>query len=190
MTWSAVAVLRRVVGGSDVGVQRGGHGPRLRAVDHDLHEPDRPVVGAQPSPGLAGLGVEPGHPGLVTVPGKRCQLLGPAVRAGGEAAGDPGALGEVIVIRPAPVGLYVVPGGGRCAGVDLHAAVHFSTPPNNDQHVTPSNGSGPREARPGLPPLVACVPFFGKGSNVKGWGGHYGQKAAVVVVSLAAGGNC
>src|SRR3954471_18527308 len=49
---------------------------------------------------------------------------------------DPSALGEVVVIRPAPVGLRVVPAGSRCAGVDLHAAMQLSTPPNNGQHVT------------------------------------------------------
>jgi hypothetical protein len=44
--------------------------------------------------------------------------------------------------------------------------MHLSTPPNNDRHVTPENGSGPREAAPELPLWVACVPFLSKGSNL------------------------
>src|SRR3712207_9282964 len=100
---------------------------------------------------------------------RSCQLLY-AVAGGGVAAGEPGALGQVVVIGPAPVGLHVVAGRRRSTGVDLHSAVHLSTPPNNDQHATPRNGSGPREAGPVLPLWVACVPFFSKGLSINGKG--------------------
>jgi hypothetical protein len=40
----------------------------------------------------------------------------------------------------------------------------------NDQHVTPRNGSGPREAGPGLPLWVAYVPFFSKDLGIRGEG--------------------
>jgi hypothetical protein len=41
--------------------------------------------------------------------------------------------------------------------------MQLSTPPDNDQRVTPRNDYGPREAGPELPLLVACVPFCSKG---------------------------
>ncbi len=151
--------LRRLVGPGDVRVQRGGQRPGLRAVDHHLDEPHRMRVAAQLTPRLAGVRVPAGDPGLVGIAGQRRQLGHPTIR-GSEALGDARALGEVIVIGPAPVGLHVMPRSLRCAGVDLHSAVHLPTPPNNDQHVTPINATGPREAGPELPLKVVCVPHF------------------------------
>jgi hypothetical protein len=46
--------------------------------------------------------------------------------------------------------------------------MHLSTPPNNDQQVSPRNGNGPREAGPELPVLVACVPLSSKELGVDG----------------------
>ena len=43
------AVLRRLVGGGDVGVQLGRDRPRLRAVHDDLGEPQRVLVVADPA---------------------------------------------------------------------------------------------------------------------------------------------
>ena len=117
------------------------------------------VVVAQLPPRLAGVRVAAGDPGLVAVAGQRRQL-GHAPVGGGEAAGEPGALGQVVVIGPAAVGLHVVPGGGRRAGVHLHSAVHFQRHPTMTNTVTPRNADGPREAGPELPPKVACVPSF------------------------------
>ncbi|MCU1671824.1 MAG: hypothetical protein JWP40_4751 [Blastococcus sp.] len=56
-----------------------------------------------------------------------------------------------------------MPGGRRPTGVDLHSAVQLPIPPNDVQHVTPISTYGPREAEPGLPILIAYVPFFSEG---------------------------
>lgn len=129
-------VLRRVVRRGDLRVQRRRQRPRLRAVDHHLDEPYGPVIGPQPAPRLAGVRIETGDPRLVAVTGQRRQLLHPP-NGGGVAAGDARPLGQVVVIGPAPVGLHVMPRRRRRTGVHLHPAAQFSTPPNNDQHVTP-----------------------------------------------------
>jgi hypothetical protein len=126
------AVLCRVVGGGDVFVQRGGQRPGLRPVDHHLDEPHRVSVGAQPPPRLAGVRIPAGHPRLVAVAGQRRPFPHPPA-GGGEAAGQAGALGQVVVIGPAAVGLQVRPGRRRRPGVDLHSTAHLPTPPNNDQ---------------------------------------------------------
>ncbi|MCU1671825.1 MAG: hypothetical protein JWP40_4752 [Blastococcus sp.] len=94
------AVLRRVIRGGNVRVQRRGQRPGLRPVHNHFYEPNRPVIGPQPPPRLAGPGVEAGDPGLVVLAGQRCQLHHRATGADGEAPRDPGALGQVVVIRP------------------------------------------------------------------------------------------
>ena len=48
----------------------------------------------------------------------------------GEPLGDPGAFGEVVVVRAGPVGLHVVAGSGRRTAVHLHPTVHL---PNHFQ---------------------------------------------------------
>jgi hypothetical protein len=122
------AVLRGVVGGADVRVQGGGQRPGLRPVDDHLDEPHRPVIGAQPTARGSGVGVCAGHPRLVAIPGQRGELGHPSA-AGGVAAGEPGALGRVVVIGSAPVGLHVVAGRRGRAGADLHSAAHCQRPP-------------------------------------------------------------
>ena len=107
-------VLGGVIGGGNVFVQHGGQRPGLRAVDHNLDEPHRPLVGAQPAPRLSGIRVSAGDPGLVGVTGRLHSLLHPP-GAGREAAGDAGALGQVVVIGAAAVGLQVRAGSRRRA---------------------------------------------------------------------------
>ena len=76
------------------------------------------------------------------------------------AVGDPGALGQVIVIRPAPTGLQIRPGRRTRTAVHVHPTVQFPTPTiNNKQWVTPET---PRHFR--SPPLVTYVP-----QNVNSW---------------------
>jgi hypothetical protein len=131
------AVLRRVVRGGDVRMQHRGQRPGLRPVHDDLDEPHRPVVRPQPAPRPAGRRIPAGHPRLVGVAGQRRQLPGTAIGASGVAAGDPRALGQVVVIRPASAGLQVAPRGRRRSCVDLHPAVQLPTPPNNDHECHP-----------------------------------------------------
>ena len=141
------AVLGRVIGRGDVRVQRRSQGPRLRAVDHHLDKPHRPVVGSQPAPRLTALGVATGDPRLVVVPGQRSQRLD-STGTSGVAAGDTDALGQVVVIRPAAIGLDIVARSGRHPGVDLHPAAHLPTPLNNDQHNSPETRKGPAKRGP------------------------------------------
>jgi hypothetical protein len=117
-------VLRRLVRMGDVWVQGGGQRPGLGAVDYHLGEPNGVLVAAQLPPRLAGVRVAAGDPGLVGVAGQWRQLAHATV-GGGKAASHPRAFGEVVVVRPAAVGLHVVAGSRRRAGVDLHSAVHF-----------------------------------------------------------------
>jgi hypothetical protein len=144
------AVLRRVVGGGDFRVHRGRQRPGLRAVDHDLDEPHRPIVGAQPPPRHAGVRISAGHPRLVGLSGQRRTFLHPPV-AGGEAAGQAAALGQVVVIGPAAVGHQVRPGSRWRAGVHLHPTVQFQ------RHQTMTNKSaletamGPAKRGPDYP---------------------------------------
>ena len=57
-----------VVGGGDLRVQGRGQRPGLRAVDHDLDEPQTLGVLPQPTLRLPGLDVVPGDPPLVGRP--------------------------------------------------------------------------------------------------------------------------
>jgi integrase len=57
-------------------------------------------------------------------------------------------------------------GQRRRAGVDLHSAVQLPTPPKNVHYVTSKNATGPREAGPDPPILIACVPFSVKAGSV------------------------
>jgi hypothetical protein len=120
--------LGRVIRRRDVQVQRGRQRPRLRTVDHHLDEPHRMPVATQLPPRLPGARVTAGHPGLIGVIGQRRQL-GHSPFGDAEPAGDAGALGEVVVIRPTPVGLDVLPGSRRRASVYLHPAMHFQRHP-------------------------------------------------------------
>ena len=87
----------------------------------------------QPAAWLPGVQIEPGHPRLVLVAGQRLQLEQRAVRAGGVPAGDTGAIGQVVVIRPAPVGLDILAGRSGTAAVNLQPTVHCSMLPNDNQ---------------------------------------------------------
>jgi hypothetical protein len=100
------------------GMQRVRQRPRLRTVDHHLDEPHRLPVAPQLPPRPPGARGTAGHPPLVGVTGQRRQLGHPP-------------LGEVVVIRPTPVGLHILPGSRRRAGVDLHPAVHSQRHPIN-----------------------------------------------------------
>ena len=120
------------------------------AVGHHLDEPHRVPIGPQPPARLTGARVAAGHPGLVGLAGQRRELLHPT-GGGGVAARDAGALGQVVVIRPAPVGLQVGPGSRGRTGVDLHAAVHCQRHPtmtNKSPHKTPM---GPAKRGPDYP---------------------------------------
>src|SRR3954466_13457887 len=75
-------------------------------------------------PRLPGVWVPAGHPALVALPRQRRTLLH-APGGGREAAGQAGALGQVVVISAAAVGLQIRPGGRRRAGVHLHSTMHF-----------------------------------------------------------------
>jgi hypothetical protein len=155
-------VLRCLVRRGDVRMQSGRQRPRLRPVDHDLHEADGVRVGTQPPARLPSGRVMAGYPHLVGLAGQRRQLGHPPV-GGGEPARDSGALGQVVVVRPPSVGLHVAPGGRRRTGVHLHPALHLSTPPNNTQRLAPGNADEPREVGPDLHILIACVPSFSQG---------------------------
>jgi hypothetical protein len=76
------AVLRRVIGDGDLGVQFGGDRPRLRPVHGHFDKAHRAIVVTQPAPRLPGVRVDPGHPRLVPVAGHRVQLEDMTVRAG------------------------------------------------------------------------------------------------------------
>src|SRR4051794_36362218 len=91
-------------------------------------------VAAQLPPRLAGARVTAGYPRRVGVAGQRRQLGHPPP-GDAEPAGHAGALGEVVVIRTTPVGLHVLPGSRRGAGVDLHPAMH------SQRHPTMTNNS-------------------------------------------------
>jgi hypothetical protein len=141
------AVLRGVVGGGDVRVHRGGQGPGLGAVDHHLDEPHGALVGTQPPARRAGVRVAAGHPALVGVTGQRRSLLHPS-GGGREAAGQAGALGQVVVIRPSPIGLQVLPGGRRRTGVYLHSAMQFPRHPTMTNMSPPETTMGPAKRGP------------------------------------------
>ena len=68
-------IHRRVVRRRDVGVECGGERPGLRPVDHDLDEPQRVGVVAQPPLRRAGLDVVAGDPPFVGVPVERPPVL-------------------------------------------------------------------------------------------------------------------
>lgn len=64
------AGLGRVECLGDRRVERGGKGPGLGSVDHDLDEPQCPGVRPQSAFRLTGLNVEAGHPLLVGLTGE------------------------------------------------------------------------------------------------------------------------
>jgi hypothetical protein len=105
-------VLRPVVGGRDVRVQRRGQRPRLRTVHHHLDEPHPLSVGPQPPFCRAGDGVVAGHPRLVGVPVQRPARNDPAL-GGDVPVRDTGPLGQVVVIGTRPISLHIRTGSGR-----------------------------------------------------------------------------
>jgi hypothetical protein len=106
-------------------MQGGGQRPGLRAVDHHVDKAHRTLIRAQPPPRLTRYGVPTGDPGLVGLPGQRRTLDHPP-DGGSEAAGQAGALGQVVVIGPAAVGLQVRPGSRRRTGVYLHPPCNYT----------------------------------------------------------------
>ena len=144
------AVLRGVVGGGDVQVHRGGQRPGLGAVDHDFDEPHRTLVGSQPPARLPGVWVPAGDPALVGLPRQRRTLLHPP-GGGREAAGQAGALGQVVVISATAVGLQVLPGSRRRTGVDLHPAMHFQCHPTMTNMSPLEMPMGPAKRGPCYP---------------------------------------
>ena len=141
------AVLGGVVGVRDVVVHRGGQRPGLRAVDHHLDEPHRTLIGAQPPPWVTGMRVAAGHPGFVGLPRERRPLGHPSV-TGHEAAGQAGALGQVVVVCPAAVGLQIRPGGCRRPGVHLHSTAHFQRHPTMTNRSPLETAMGPAKRGP------------------------------------------
>ena len=61
-------LLGGVEGVRDLRVEGRGQGPGLRSVDHDLHEPQRPVIGTQSTLRLPGDRVKSGDPPLIGRP--------------------------------------------------------------------------------------------------------------------------
>lgn len=125
--------LRRVVRLRNLRVQGRSEGPGLRSVDGDLDEPDPLLVLPQPplrEPAVDVISRDPPLVGLAVHVGSALDLnsLVELVEARAEVHGDPAALGEVVVVRPGPIGLDVVSSGGCRAAVDLHAAVHSNPP--------------------------------------------------------------
>jgi hypothetical protein len=141
------AVLGFVVGGGDVSMQGGGQRPGLRAIDHHLDEPHRTLIHAQPPPRLTRYGVPAGDPGLVGLPGQR-RPFGHPPDGGSEAAGQAGALGQVVVIGPAPVGLQVRTGSRRRTGVHLHPTAHFQCHPTMTNRSPLETAMGPAKRGP------------------------------------------
>jgi hypothetical protein len=119
------AVLRALIGGRHIRVEFGRERPRLRPVHHHLDEAHRVRVLPQPPPRLTGLRVEAGHPRLIGIAGKRGELAHLVLGAGGVAAGEAAAFGEVVVIGAVVVGIQVGTRAARCAPVNLHSAVQF-----------------------------------------------------------------
>ncbi len=182
-------VLCGVVGGGDVGVQGGGQRPGLRPVDDHLDEAHRTLIGAQPPPWVTGIRIAAGHPCLVAVAGKRRALLHAPVAAH-EAAGQTGALGQVVVVGATPADLQAHPGQPQAPRRTPPSHRAFPEPPNNDQQVTPRNDDGPRKAEPDLPLLVACVPFSGEHLSLPGKGWSGGREVVAGVMSLVVHGDC
>jgi len=121
-------VLRRIQRRGDLRVQGGCEGPGLRAVHHDLDEPQPLAVGPQPTFRQGRLrsvaNVESGDPLLVGVAVHATGPLDPAGGCGDEQLDDAAALGEVVVIGPRTIGLDIGPSCSCGAVVELHSAMH------------------------------------------------------------------
>lgn len=107
-------LLRRVIRQGDRRIDGCGERPGLGSVDHDLDEPQRLVVLAEP-PLRASVGGVAGNPPLVVVAiqaaavSHRDRAVGP-IRDPDIALREPRALGQVVVISARPVGLDIVAG--------------------------------------------------------------------------------
>ena len=110
-------------------VQPGGQRPGLRPVHDDLGEPQRVLVVAQRPLVQAGADVDAFDPRFVGV-AAQLHPVGHVTRASvdGDHFGDPGALGQVVVIGPVVVGLHVGAGPPAAAPVELHPALHNRSP--------------------------------------------------------------
>ena len=140
-------VLGLVVGGSDLRVHGRDQRPGLRAVDHDLDEPQTLGVLPQPALRLPGLDVVPRDPPLVGRPVQHPRspyhpLLAvppgayPLRRGRGDVPlGQAGPFGEVVVVDPGAVGLDVGARGAGRAAVELDPTVHASSPPVSRRHL-------------------------------------------------------
>ena len=97
----------------------------------------------------AGLDVVAGDPPLVGLAVHVGSALDGTPGLRDDPHGDAAALGEVVVVSPGAVGLDVVPGGGRCAAVDLHARRAPEPPPSTtvDNHETAGQGVHRRPSR-------------------------------------------
>jgi len=147
-------VLRRRIRGRDVRVQLRRERLRLRSVHHHFDEPHRLPVTTQPTLRHAGHRVEAGHPRLVPLPRQRPDPAHTLRRGCEITLRETSPFGEVIVIRPPPIGLQIIPRSSRRTPIHLQPAAHFPTPFNNNQqciHLSPESGAA-------LPILVACVP--------------------------------
>lgn len=160
------AVLGCVVSGGNIGMQFRGERPRLRSVDDDFDEPNGVVVVAQPSFCRAGIRFETGDPGLITVTSQRRESTCFLTVRCDVAVGESAALGEVIVIGAAAVGLDIVPSRRRSAAINLQSAAHRSIAANDNQQKPPKNAKAAPTGAALLPILVAFVPLFGKDLNM------------------------
>ena len=129
-------VHRRVVRHRNLGVECHGHRPRLRAVHHNLDEPQRPRIIAQSSLRRTRDDVVAGDPSLVGVPVQRPPLLNCTHTAsplhqrsrGDMKLGHPGALSQVVIIGTRVVRLDIGACRRRGPAVELHPTVHASSP--------------------------------------------------------------
>ena len=123
-------------------------GPGFRAVDGDLDEPDRVRVLPQPTPWLTGDEVQPGDPCLIPIAVQHAHTFDSTVGGGGEMLREAGALGQVIVIDAALVGLDIGTCRGCCSAIHFYATMHYQSRPT----IGPRNGLW--AARKGRPSYV------------------------------------
>jgi len=117
-------VLRRRVRPRDVRMQLRGDRPRLRPVDDHLREPQRMLIVPDPPARLTGARVNPGHPRLVGVTIQLRHRLDLPVPAHAVPLREAGPLSQVVVIRPPPLRLHIVPGSTSRTPIELHPTPH------------------------------------------------------------------
>ena len=137
-------------------MQPGGQRPGLRPVHDDLGEPQRVLVVAQRALVQAGADVDALDPRFVGV-AVQLHPVGDVTGAAVDADhfGDPGALGEVVVIGPVVVGLHVGAGPPAAAPVELHPALHTrATYPGRGSAVHRAQRGSIRAESVSLLPLI------------------------------------